>query len=164
MIHFYSYATDEVIERHFTIWGIPQQNGVAESMKCILLEKVRCLLSSAGLAKSFWAEALTYIRHLINRLALSAIGGKTPVEVWSENAAQDYDMLRIFGCLAYYHVKEDKLDPRVKKDVFLGFKRGVKSYKRWDLKDKKIVIRRDVTFDEASIMKPTSTKQIENCM
>ena len=48
------------------------------------------------------------------------------MEVQSEKAAQDYDMLMIFGCLDYYHVKEDKLDPRAKKAVFLSFKRGVK--------------------------------------
>ena len=51
------------------------------------------------------------------------------MEVWSEKAAQDYDMLRIFECPAYYHVKEAKLDPRAKKAVFLSFKRSVKGYK-----------------------------------
>jgi len=34
------------------------------------------------------------------------------MEVCSEKVTQDYDMLRIFGCLAYYHVKEDKLDSK----------------------------------------------------
>jgi len=60
---------------------------------------------------------------------LSAIGGKTPLEVWSRKAAQDYDSLWVFGCPAYYHVKEDMLDRRAKKGVFVGFKRGIKSYK-----------------------------------
>jgi len=59
-------------------------------------------------------------------LSSSAIGGKTILEVWSEKAAQDFDSLRVFGCLAYYHVKEDKLDPRAKKGVCVGFKRGIK--------------------------------------
>ena len=57
------------------------------------------------------------------------IGNKTPMEVWSEKAAQDYDSFRIFECPVYYHIKEDKLDPRTKKGAFLGFKRGVKGYK-----------------------------------
>ena len=51
-------------------------------------------------------------RHLINRLLSSVIGGKTLMDVWSGEAAQDYDSLRIVGFLTYYHVKEDKLDPR----------------------------------------------------
>ena len=41
----------------------------------------------------------------------------------------DYDFLRVFGCPAYYHVREDKLDPRAKKEVFVGFKRGTKGFK-----------------------------------
>jgi len=58
-----------------------------------------------------------YACHLINRLSSSAIGGKTPVEVWSGEPAQDSP--RIFGCPAFYLVKEDKLDPKAKKCVFL---------------------------------------------
>ena len=73
------------------------------------------MLSNADISKSFWAEALAYACHLINRLLSSAIGGKTPLEVWSEKVAQDYYLLRVFGCLAHYHVKEDKLDPRARK-------------------------------------------------
>ena len=58
----------------------------------------------------------------------------------------------------YYYIKKDKLDPRVKKGVFLRFKRGVNGYKIWDLKDKKTILSRDVTFDEASMMKPTDSQ------
>jgi len=58
-------------------------------------------------------------------------------------------------------VKEDKLDPRAKKGVFVGFKRGIKGYKIWDPKDKKFVLSGDFTFDEASILKPTISQQVE---
>ncbi|KAH0645930.1 hypothetical protein KY284_033814 [Solanum tuberosum] len=68
------------IVRHFTVRNTPQQNGVAERMNRTLLEKVRCMLSNAGLGKEFWAEAITYACHLINRLPSAAIGGKTPLE------------------------------------------------------------------------------------
>ena len=33
-----------------------------------LQEKVRCMLSNTGLGKQFWAEAVIYASHLINRL------------------------------------------------------------------------------------------------
>jgi len=33
------------------------------------------------------------------------------LKVWSRKVAQVYDLLQIFGCPTYYHVKEDKLDP-----------------------------------------------------
>jgi len=56
-------------------------------------------------------------------------GDKPPLEVWSRKVTQDYNSLCVFGCLAYYHVKEDKLAPRERKGVFMGFKKGVKGYK-----------------------------------
>ena len=71
-------------------------------------------------------------------------------------------MLRIFECPAYYHIKEDNLDLRAKKVVFLGFKRGVKGYKLWDPKDKKIVVSKDATFDDVFLIKPTNSQQVEN--
>ena len=86
---------------------------------------------------------MAYACYLVNWLPSSAIGHKTPLEVWSGTAAQDYDSLRVFGCPAYYHIKEDKLDPRAKKGVFVGFKKGVKGYEIWDPKDKKFVLSRE---------------------
>ena len=59
-----------------------QQNGVAERMNRTLLEKVRCMLSNVCLGKQFWAEAVMYSSHLINRLPSAALNGKTPLEVW----------------------------------------------------------------------------------
>ena len=67
-------------------------------------------------------------------------------------------MLWIFGYPTYYHVKEDKLDPRAKKGEFVGFKKDVKGYNIWNPKDKKFIVCRDVTFDEASMMKPTNSQ------
>jgi len=58
-----------------------------------LLEKVRCLLSNVRLDKSFWSETIVYASHLINGLSSTAIGGKTLVNIWSGEAAQDYDLL-----------------------------------------------------------------------
>ena len=99
---------------------------MVERMNKTLLEKVRCMLPNAGISKSFWAETLAYACYLINRLPSSAIGGKTPMEAWSKRVAQDYNSLQVFGCLPYYHVKEDKLDPRARKSMFIGFNKGVK--------------------------------------
>ena len=99
---------DEGIERYFTVRETPQQNGVAERMNMTLLEKIRCMLSNTNISKSFWAEALAYACHLDNRLPSVAIGGETLLKIWLEKVAQDYDLLRVFRCPSYYHVKEDK--------------------------------------------------------
>jgi len=73
------------------------------------------MLSNTGLSKNFWAEVLAYACYLVNMLPSSAIGGKTPLKVWSGKVTQDYDSLRVFECPAYYHIKEDKSDQERRK-------------------------------------------------
>jgi len=63
---------------------------------------------------------MIYASHLINRLPSSATGGKTSMEIWSGKAASDYNMFRVFGCPAYYHVSDRKLDPRARKITAMG--------------------------------------------
>ena len=55
--------------------------GLAKEVNRSLLEKVQRLLYNTRLDKSFWAEAIVYASHLINRLSSTAIGGKTPLKV-----------------------------------------------------------------------------------
>jgi len=105
---------------------------------------------------------LAYACHLVSRLPSSSIGGKTPLEIWSEKVAQDYDLLQVFECPAYYHVKKDKLNSRARKYVFVGFKKEVKGYKIWDPKDRKFIWSRDATFDEASMVNPTYFQQVKS--
>ena len=151
------FCNKEGISRHFTVRDTPQQNGVAERMNRTLLEKVRCMLSNAGLDKQFWAEAVMYASHLIYRLPSAALNGKTPLVVWSGKPINDYDTLHVFGSTTYYHVKESKLDPRAKKALFMGVTLGVKGYRLWCLSSKKIISSRDVTFDESAMLKKVTT-------
>ena len=95
--------------------------------------------------------------HLINRLPLAALNGKTPLEVWSGKPINDYDTLRVFGSTAYYHVKESKLDPRAKKALFIGVTLGVKGYRHWCLFSKKIISSSDVIFYESAMLKKVTT-------
>lgn len=50
-----------------------------------------------------------------------ALEGKTPTQVWLDNDARDYNMLKIFDYHAYYHIREGKFNPRSKKTTFMGF-------------------------------------------
>ncbi|GKC35359.1 retrovirus-related pol polyprotein from transposon TNT 1-94 [Tanacetum coccineum] len=136
------------IARHLTVAGKPQQNGVAERMNRTLMDKVRCLLIQTGLPKTFWAEATC--------TAATAIEKKTPMEMWSGHPT-DYGMLRIFGCVAYPHNKQGKLEPRAIKCVLLGYPEGVKGYKlyRLDGESPKIVTSRNVVFNESVMYKDT---------
>jgi len=69
------------------------------------------MLSNTGLGKEFWAEAINTRCYLVNRSPNTSIECKTPEEVWSGKLA-DYSNLRVFGCPAYVHVNEEKLEAR----------------------------------------------------
>ena len=94
-------------------------------MNHIIMEKVWHILSNAALDKEFWAKEVVYACYLINRLPSAAIDGKITIEIWTGKPITDYDSLHLVGSIAYYHVKESKLDPRVKKSFFMGITGGV---------------------------------------
>ncbi|KAL0424733.1 UNVERIFIED_CONTAM: Retrovirus-related Pol polyprotein from transposon TNT 1-94 [Sesamum radiatum] len=137
------------IKRHKTNPYTPQQNGVAERMNRTLLEKVRCMLISSGLPKSFWGEALVTAAYLINRSPSVPLNGKIPESVWTGHAV-DISSLRVFGCSAFVHQSVDKLAPRSQKCVFIGYPDGIKGYRLW-LRSQpgfKVLISKDVIFNE----------------
>jgi len=67
---------------------------------------------------------------LINQSPSTAIDFKTPEEVWSGTPA-NFSHLRVFGCPAYFHINDGKLEPRTKKVIFLGYATVVKGYRLW---------------------------------
>ncbi|GJW03442.1 retrotransposon protein, putative, ty1-copia subclass [Tanacetum coccineum] len=153
---FNSYCKSEGIVRHYTVPHTPQQNGVAERMNRTIISKARCMLSNAGLSKRFWAEAASTACYIINMSPSIPLGKKTPIEVWSGSPA-NYSDLRIFGCPAYAHIDNGKLEPRAIKCIFLGYKSGVKGYKLWCPETKKVVISRNVIFNESSMLQKDSS-------
>ena len=164
---FNRYCQDVGIRRHNTVIKTPQQNGIAERMNRTLIERVRCMLNAAGLGKQFWGEALKTACYLINRSPSTALNFKTPQEYWT-GQPPGIDHLRIFGCTAYAHIRQDKLEPRALKCCFIGYPDGVKGYKLWCLEEgfKKCMISRDVVFNEAEMpMKKSNagpSKQTDN--
>nr|GEW16865.1 retrovirus-related Pol polyprotein from transposon TNT 1-94 [Tanacetum cinerariifolium] len=106
------------IARHLTVAETPQPNGLAEQMNRKLLNKVRCLLIQSGLPDSFYAEATATTTYLINRSPSTALEKKTHMDLWLGNPS-NYEMLRIFGCVAYSHVNQGKLKPKAIKCIFL---------------------------------------------
>ncbi|KAL1208699.1 Retrovirus-related Pol polyprotein from transposon TNT 1-94 [Cardamine amara subsp. amara] len=142
---------DQGVARHHTVRNTPQQNGVAERMNQTLLERARCMLSNAGLERRFWAEAVSTTCYLINRGPHTSIKCKIPAEVWSGKSV-DYSHLKVFGCTVYYHVSEGKLEPRAMKGVFMGYGDGVKGYRIWSPSENRVILSRNVVFDESSML------------
>ena len=147
--------------RHRTCVGRPQQNGVAKRMNKTLLERASSMIAQAKLSKRFWAEAVSTACYLVNRSPLIALNFKAPQEVWY-NSPVDYSYLRVFGCPAYIHVSEGKLEPRARKCIFMGYGLGVKGYRVLCEKSRKNITSRDVVFDENALVTPTVENTLTN--
>ncbi|KAI3511071.1 hypothetical protein L1887_18215 [Cichorium endivia] len=128
----------------------PQQNGVVERKHRHLLETARAIRFQANIPKRFWGECILTAAYIINRLPSKVVKDKTPYElVW--NTKPQYDHMKVFGCLTYFkntNTKGDKFEPKGKPGVFLGYPQGTKGYKVYDIKERKIVVSRDVVFCE----------------
>ena len=127
----------------------PEQNGAAERLNRTLMEKVRTMLIECGLSLPFWAEAVTTANYLRNRSPVSGLD-KTPYELFT-GIKPDVSHLRVFGCVAYAHVPKQlrrKLEPTAVRGVFLGYQPDSKAYRIMLDVNKKVVISRDVTFNE----------------
>lgn len=85
------------IARHHTIINSPQQNGQAERMNRIIMDRVRCMLNYSCLSKQFWAEVVMTTVYLINKSPCTVIEMKTPMEKWTGEPV-NYGNLRIFRC------------------------------------------------------------------
>nr|GEW01016.1 retrotransposon protein, putative, Ty1-copia subclass [Tanacetum cinerariifolium] len=110
----------------------------------------------SGLPKTFWAKATCTAAYLINRSPSTSIEKKTPMKMWSGHPS-DYEMLRVFGCVAYPHDKQGKLEARAIQCVLLGYPEGVKGYRLYRLDDESpiIVTSRNVVFNESVMYKDT---------
>jgi hypothetical protein len=144
------------IARQKTTPYTPQQNGVAERMNRTLMEKARCMLSGARIGQELWAEAVGIACYLVNRSPSSALGDKTPQEVWT-GKEPSLTHLKVFGCDAYVHVPKEnrsKLDKKAEKCIFIGYKDGLKGYKLWNPETKKVVYRTYFRRFRADILSP----------
>ncbi|GJV58461.1 putative RNA-directed DNA polymerase [Tanacetum coccineum] len=132
---------------------IQTDNG--ERMNRTLVERVRCLLSHAGLPASFLGEALNTVVHVINLTPCVPWRFDVPDRVWSGKDVS-YRYLRVFGCKASVHIPKDersKLDVKGKPCVFLMYGQNEFRYRLYDPVQKKLVRSRDVVFEEDLTLK-----------
>ncbi|GJX80731.1 retrotransposon protein, putative, ty1-copia subclass [Tanacetum coccineum] len=84
------------------------------------LERIK-VFGNKGLCKLKFYE--NYVLGKLTRSPSSALEKNTPMDLCSGHL-KNYEMLRIFGCIAYSHRNQGKLKPRAIKCIFLGYPDG----------------------------------------
>ena len=147
---FNSFCDDTGIKRHLTAPYTPQQNGVVETRNRTLMEMARSIMKHMHVPNYLWGEAVRHSAYLLNRIATRAVKDRTPYEVFRDKKP-NIDHLRIFGCIGYAKVETPnlkKLDDRSRMLVHLGTEPGSKAYWLLNPQTWKIIVSRDVVFDE----------------
>lgn len=107
------------------------------------------MLIQSNAPKAMWSEAALTAVYLINRCPTRCLDNfKTPVEMWLV-VKPTFEKIKVFGCKAYAwipHQYRKKLDARSKKSVMVGY--APNGYRLWDMEKQKVIIARDVKFEE----------------
>ena len=128
----------------------PEQNGAAERLNRTLLERVRAMLIDAQLPKNMWAEAVLTANYIRNRSPVTD-QRMTPWEAFFGEKPNVSNM-KAFGAKVYVLVPKHmqrKLDARSQVGFFLGYEPHSKAYRVLLKDNKKVVVSRDVVFDES---------------
>ena len=158
---FDDFLEDCGIRRQLTVPYTPQQNGVAERANRTLVEMARCMLVHAGLAESYWGEAINCAAYIRNRTPTKALDDVTPYEVWTGKKPV-VKHFKVFGCLAIAldKTEKNKLRQKGKEYVMIGYDSESKAYRLYDPEKRQTVVRRDVKFDEDVMMGANSNREV----
>ncbi|XP_070040673.1 uncharacterized protein [Nicotiana tomentosiformis] len=127
----------------------PQQNRVAERKYMHILEVTRALRFQAHIPIKYWGHSVLATIYIINRMPTYVLNGLSPFELlYGQKPTVEH--LRVLGCLCYAKkVQEtDKLLPRSKPTILMGFSDTQKGYVLLDLATNCFFINKDVSFRE----------------
>jgi hypothetical protein len=160
---FVSFCRDVGIKRELTTPYNPQQNGVVERKNRTIMEAVKTMIHDQDLPMCLWEKAAMATIYVQNRLPHSALGFKTPEEMFT-GKKPEVSHLKIFGCPVFVHIpkeKRNKLEPSRKKGIFVGYCEVSKAFRIYIPGHRHIEISRDMTFDEEAALKKSRRCQLE---
>jgi len=152
------------VKHQRTVPYSPQQNGVAERMNRIIVEKARSMQHYKGVPTVWWAEAVRTAVYLINRSTNTQNATATPYELGFK-VKPTLEHLRVFGSHRYAHIdkaKRTKLEPKSFKCMLLGYAENVKGYRVFDLDASKVKVVRSVKLDEREVEGIYETQSVQN--
>jgi transposase InsO family protein len=104
---FSEYLKEHGIQRKYSCSYSPQQNGVVERKNKHITEITRAMLNEKNLPNYFWVEVVVTIIYIMNQTPIVAIHGMTLEEKFT-GKKPGVSHLRVFGCIAYVHVPDEK--------------------------------------------------------
>jgi histone deacetylase 1/2 len=139
-----------------------QQNGKAKRILRTVNDCVRNMLIHAGMPSAYWAEALAAATHFINRRPCHTSGTSTPYQLLL-GEPPSYNHLRVFGCLCFPNqaaTTPNKLSACSVPCAFLGYPSYHRGYRCLDLRTRRVITSRHVTFDETQF--PFHSEQLQS--
>ena len=112
----------------------------------------RSLLKGKDFPNQYWVEEVASAVYLLNFSPTKAIQNVTPYEAW-KGTKPTVSHFKIFGCIAYVLVNaqnHQKLDEKSIKCIFVGYCNESKAYKLYNPITSKIIVSRNVIFNEAA--------------
>ncbi|RVW37270.1 Retrovirus-related Pol polyprotein from transposon TNT 1-94 [Vitis vinifera] len=125
-------------------------NGVAERKNRTVVEMARSMMKAKNLSNHFWAEGVATAVYLLNISPTKAVLNRTPYEAWYGRKPW-VSHLKVFDSVAYTLIdshNRSKLDEKSIKCIFIGYCSQSKGYKLYNPVSGKIIVSRNVVFDE----------------
>ncbi|CAL9001163.1 unnamed protein product [Prunus brigantina] len=121
------------------------------------------MLHEKGILYEFWAEAVNTAVYLLNRCPTKALKKVTPFEVYT-GRKPGIAHLKIFGSPCHVLIPSalrHKLEENSHKCIFVGYGLYEKGYRLFDPSTRKVILSRDVQFDENGLWKWENAREGE---
>lgn len=160
---FDKWKQDSGVIHQLTCRYTPQQNGVSERANRTIMEGVRSSLynghdnrkspNTGSNVQELWGEFLCATVYIRNRI-LTFQTNTTPYEKFF-GKKPSVDHLRVLGCQAKVLTPSElrrKIDPTSENGWLVGYCENTKGWRVWNPQTRKIIISRDVIFDETTFI------------
>lgn len=147
---FAKFCEDLGIERQLTVAYSPQQNGVVERKNRTVVEMAKCMIHEKKLLYNLWCEVVNTSVYLLNRSPTKALENITPFEKFN-GRNPGIKHLKVFGSVCYPLIPGNlrhKLEATSAIGVFIGYGVCEKGYRILNPTTQKVLLSRDVIFDE----------------
>ncbi|GJW29030.1 putative ribonuclease H-like domain-containing protein [Tanacetum coccineum] len=134
------FCKEKGIKREYSVARTPQQNGVAKRRNRTLIEAARTMLADSKLPTTFWAEVVSTVCYVQNRVLVVKPHNKTPYEL-CRGFKPALSFMIPFG----YHVtilntldSLGKFDGKSDEGFFVGYSLSSKAFRVYNTRTKRI--------------------------